>query len=81
MAWIRTVGDGEARGPLAEQYARARARAGRVFSIVRAMSLAPRTLARSFALYEEVVRAPGPLSRRQRELLAVVTSRANGCHY
>jgi alkylhydroperoxidase family enzyme len=32
-------------------------------------------------LYVASMRAPAPLSRAQREMLAVVVSRANGCHY
>ena len=81
MAWIRLVGEDDARGPLARSYEAARRRAGRVYRIVAAMSLAPRVLDASLALYVELMRGPGALSRTQRELLAVVTSRANLCHY
>ena len=90
MAWIRTVSDGEAEGFLAEQFAAARERAGRVFGIVRLMSLQPRTLEASMRMYREVMfgraRASdgggiGGLARQQREMLAVVVSRANHCHF
>jgi alkylhydroperoxidase family enzyme len=81
MTWIRTVPEDEAEGPLAESYRRARARAGRVYGIVRAMSLAPQVLDASIELYRQVMFARTGLSRRQREMLGVVVSRANDCHY
>ena len=33
------------------------------------------------ALYAAAMRGPGPLSRGQREMIGVVVSAANGCHY
>ena len=81
MGWIRTVPPGEAQGALRLSYDAAVKRAGRVFQIVRAMSLAPRVLDASMGMYLEIMHAPGKLSRRQRELLAVVTSTVNKCHY
>ncbi len=87
MTWIRTVQADEAEGRLAKTYRAAEARAGRVYGILRTMSLAPSVLDASMGLYQRVMFAPegvdgrGGLSRRQRELLAVVVSRANGCHY
>lgn len=82
MAWIRTVPPEEARGLLAEIYAAAAARAGRVFQVLRLQSLWPRALRASTDLYLELMGSPdGPLSRAQRELVATVVSRANRCHY
>jgi uncharacterized peroxidase-related enzyme len=79
--WIRTVSTDAARGKLAQLYAAAVARAGKVFAIVRAMSLAPDTLQASMALYRQLMFGASELSRAQREMLAVVVSRANSCHY
>jgi alkylhydroperoxidase family enzyme len=81
MAWIRTVRDDEAQGRLAELFSAALRRAGKVFAIVRSMSLAPRTLEASIDFYRAVMFGDSPLSRRQREMLAVVTSWHNHCHY
>ena len=81
MSWLRTVAPEEARGRLARLYESAVARAGRVFQIVQAMSLRPRTLELSMGLYSGLMHGPAGLSRRQREMLAVVVSSANGCHY
>jgi alkylhydroperoxidase family enzyme len=81
MSWIRTVEVAAASGRLRRLYDEAMARAGKVFGIVRVMSPNPRVLEASMAFYRAVLFGPSPLSRRQRELLAVVTSRANDCHY
>ena len=81
MAWIRTVSDGEARGALARSFAAAIRRAGRVYGIVRAMSLAPAVLDASLELYQRVMFAKEGLARYQCEMLAVVVSRVNACHY
>lgn len=81
MAWIETFSDEDARGPLAKAYAAARSRAGRVYGIVRVMGQSPRVLDASMALYGAIMFAPRGLSRHQREMLAVVVSRANDCHY
>ena len=81
MTWIRTIAPEEARGLVQTVYQASVKRAGRVFQIVRAMSLAPRTMEQSLELYRAVMFTPGGLTRRQCELLAVVVSRANQCHY
>jgi len=81
VTWIRTIPPGEAEGPLRASYDRAVARAGRVFHIVRTMSASPGILDASMALYLEVMHGPGGLSRRRREMLAVVVSATNACHY
>ena len=78
---IRVVGDEQATGRLARSFAAAKRRAGRVFQIVRTMSLNPGTLDASMSLYLSIMYGPSPLSRFQRELLAVVVSRINLCHY
>ena len=81
MPWIRLVSPEEATGKLAQLYQAATKRAGKVFHIVRAMSPAPRVLKSSFDLYRDVMFAPQGLARYRREMMAVVVSRANDCHY
>ena len=81
MAWIKTVAPDEARGLLATIYKTARARAGRVFGILRLQSVNPPVLRAGVGLYREIMHADSPLSRAQREMIAVVVSRANQCHY
>jgi len=70
-----------AEGLLAELYARAQQRAGRIWNIVRLMSPNPAVLKATLDLYLAIMYGPSPLSRLQREMLAVVVSRTNGCRY
>ena len=81
MAHLRLIEVDEASGPLREEYEAAVARAGKVFNIVKSMSLRPAVLHRSMELYKGIMLGPGALSRRDRELVAVVVSRTNECHY
>jgi alkylhydroperoxidase family enzyme len=81
VAHLRLTEVDEATGLLKEEYDAAVGRAGKVFNIVKAMSLRPGVLRRSIELYREVMFGPSGLSRRERELLATVVSRVNECHY
>ena len=81
MVHLRLIEVREASGPLREEYDAAVARAGKVFNIVKAMSLSPAVLHRSLELYKGIMHGPSALSRQERELLAVVVSRVNDCHY
>ena len=81
MAWIRTIEPDEATGELRHEYGKAVGRAGRVFNIVKVMGSSPRHLRSSIDLYLGIMHGPSQLSRAQREMLAVVVSRANRCHY
>jgi alkylhydroperoxidase family enzyme len=81
MAHIRLVADGEASGLLKSIYDQAIARAGRVFGIVRTMSPNPPVLEASMRMYLRIMKGPSGLSRLEREMLAVVVSRTNGCFY
>ncbi len=81
MSWIHTIDPNDASGPLKVEYDAAIRRAGRVWNIVRLMSPNPRVLATSLEFYLAVMYGSSPLSRGQRELLAVVVSRVNQCRY
>jgi len=81
MAHLRLIEEGEATGALRAEYEAAVARAGKVFNIVKAMSLNAPVLRRSMQLYSAIMHGPSPLSRVERELLAVVVSATNECRY
>ena len=81
MPHLRLIDVREATGALKREYDAALVRAGKVFNILKAMSLRPGVLRRSIDLYREIMFGPSELSRIERELLAVVVSRANDCHY
>ncbi len=81
MAWIEVIGLDRATGMLKAQYDAALRRAGRIWNIVSIMSQNPRTLKASMDIYGAVLHGPSPLSRGQREMLAVVVSARNRCVY
>ncbi len=81
MAYIETVSPEDAEGELRAEYDKAVRRAGRIWNILSIMSPNPAVLRASMALYQGTMHGPSPLSRAQREMLAVVASKANDCHY
>lgn len=50
-------------------------------NIVRIHGVHPETTRLHYDIYRELMYAPGPLSRSQREMIAVTVSGINGCHY
>jgi alkylhydroperoxidase family enzyme len=81
MSWIEEVGPEDAQGALAEVYARIARGRGRVSNILRIQSLHPAGLREHDALYRTLMFGPSPLSRSEREAIAVAVSRENECHY
>lgn len=81
MAFIETIGEAAAAGPLRRIYDAALRRAGRVFQILKVQSLNPATLESSLGLYQAIMFGRSGLTRAEREMIAVVVSRENGCHY
>jgi alkylhydroperoxidase family enzyme len=72
MAFIRYIPEGE------------QASAERVPDsdhILQIHSVHPAVMRQHYDLYVELMRRPGPLSRVQREMVAVVVSAVNHCHY
>ncbi len=81
MSWIKTIHLDQASGALKREYDAAIQRAGRVWNIVRIMSLNANTLRASMRMYTATMHQPSGLTRAQRELLATIVSQTNGCHY
>ena len=81
MAWIKTIDEGDADSALKRIYHEQHRQAGAVANILKIHSLAPKVLKAHLEIYHAAMHAPGELSRAQREMVAVVVSRANGCHY
>lgn len=50
-------------------------------NIIRIHGVHSAVLKQHYDLYVELMRGPGPLSRIQREMIAVAVSAANDCHY
>ncbi len=81
MPWIKQIPIAEATGLLKQEFDQALKRAGRVWHIVHIMSLNPRVLRDSIGFYITVMMGESPLTRAQREMLAVVVSIENQCFY
>lgn len=82
MPFIRTIDPRDATGLLKRLFDEAIRRAGKVFNVVRVQSVRPEVLRASISVYQELMLSPkSPLTRAQREMIAVVVSQTNGCHY
>ncbi|MBA2740773.1 MAG: peroxidase [Actinobacteria bacterium] len=79
--YLKLIDEDEAEGALKEDYDAAIERAGKVFNILKAMSLRPGVLRASMALYREIMFGESGLTRMERELLATVASVEQSCHY
>jgi len=71
----------EAVGVVKQEYDAAIRRAGRIWNIVSIQSQLPEVMRDSLRLYGSIMFGPSPLTRAQREMIAVVTSSSNECHY
>ena len=81
VRWIRVLGPGEATGELAGLYQQVAERSGSVDNILTVHSLNPASLRAHYELYKTLMYGPSELSRAQREMVAVVVSVVNRCHY
>ncbi len=78
---IRTIAPDQAKGAIKRIYDAAISRAGKVFNIIRCMSLNHEQVRASMMMYQSCMFQESGLSRAEREMIAVVVSRANDCHY
>lgn len=81
MAWIRVIEPEEASGALKDVYEQTVGKRGKLAAVHKIHSLHPESLTAHMALYMTLVFGRPPLSRREREVIAVAVSRANGCAY
>lgn len=81
-AWIQVIPETQAEGLLAELYERwMDRRHGAVDNILRVHSLHPRTLGEHAELYDTTMHGPSGLTLAEREMIGVVVSSINHCHY
>ena len=81
MARINIIGSESAESELKEQYELAENRAGRIWNIISIMSQNPAAMRQSMEFYIAIMFGKSPLSRGQREMLAVIVSTTNRCVY
>lgn len=81
MAYIDKVSPQEADGILDRIFQARTKSAGRLWEIVAIQSLNPESLRESMRMYGQIMFGESPLTQAQREMIAVVTSQVNDCHY
>ena len=81
MSYVRIIEESEAEGRLADLYARGGNQDGSVDNVLRVHSLNPDSLHAHLEVYISAMHRPSPLSRAEREMVAVTVSRLNGCAY
>ncbi len=81
MAFIDYISDETAPPEVAKAFDRHRNRHGGVDHILRIHGPNPKSMDAHVGLYRVLMFGESPLSRAQREMLALVVSAANGCHY
>ena len=81
MAWIDWIEESKAKGRLKKEYERLVPPGGKLDHILKIHALNPPSLRGHFDLYRTLMRGRSPLSRAQREMIAVTVSTANACHY
>ena len=82
MSWIDEVDESDAVGELRQLFDDARdPETGRLDHILRIHSLHPRGLRAHLELYKAVMRGTKTLRKVDREMIALVASGLNGCHY
>lgn len=81
MARIRVIEESEADGLLREVYDELTKSRGKLAEVHKIQSLNPQSIRDHMALYITTMFARSPLSRGEREMMAVVVSATNGCRY
>ena len=82
MTWIETVDEQDAIGVLADLYQAMRDPVSKsVDHILKVHSLHPEGLKAHFAVYRAAMQGTRGFSKAEREMVALVVSKLNGCHY
>ena len=81
MAWIAEIDEREAEGLLKDQYSKLKESWGGIDNILKIHSLNPESLAAHVQLYKTVMFGKSPIPRIDREMIALVVSSINQCHY
>ncbi len=81
MAWIKVIPEENASGELKQLYEQMMEPWGGVDNILKIHSLNPASLRAHFEFYKTLMWGASGVTRIQREMIAVVVSAANHCHY
>jgi uncharacterized peroxidase-related enzyme len=81
LSWLRVPAQDDAPPAVKELFDKASERLGFVPNVLRVYALRPRHLELWNAFYDDLMRGDSALTKVQREMIAVVVSTANRCHY
>ena len=81
LSWLDLPPDDEAPDEVKELWAAPLERLGFVPNVLRAYAIRPRHLLLWNQFYDDLMRGESGLSKAQREMIAVVVSTTNRCHY
>lgn len=81
MAWIDVIDPDDATGDLEELYDHIAETRGKLSNVLKVHSKNPAAMKDHLDLYGTLLFGDSPLSRAEREAIAVVVSAANGCDY
>ncbi len=81
IAWLEVPAEDEVSPEVKELWAKPLERLGFVPNVLRTFALRPQHLLRWWSHYDELLRGESGLTKAQREMIAVVVSATNRCHY
>jgi len=81
LAWLHVPPDDEIPAEAKELWEKPLEKLGFVPNVLRIFALRPQLLLRWWAYYDELMRGESGLTKAQREMIAVVVSARNRCHY
>ena len=81
IAWLHVPGEDAVPAEVKELWAKPLEKLGFVPNVLRVFALRPGHLLRWWDYYDELMRGESGLTKAQREMIAVVVSATNRCHY
>jgi uncharacterized peroxidase-related enzyme len=81
LSWLRVPDEQQIPDEVKALWARPLEKMGFVPNVLKILALRPGHLLGWWAYYDNLMRGPSNLSKAQREMIAVVVSTANRCHY
>src|SRR5438105_6926465 len=81
LAWLRVPDEDDVPAEARELWEKPFERLGFVPNVLRVYALRPRHLRLWHDFYDDLMRGESGLTKEQREMIAVVVSTANRCHY
>lgn len=81
MAFVKIVPENQATGLTKQEYERGIKRAGYISQAVKVSSMAPEFLKSGIDFYVSLIHKPSQIPRVLKEMIGVVVSKVNQCHY